>query len=79
MLKHLKVVERGFNQQVVEQLTELLERAKKGEFTESHVILKCGNGEFVTMNTGSDNIFELAGVLARAHLRTLRRADDTAT
>jgi hypothetical protein len=73
-VRALKIVPK-YNGQVVDYLTELLERAKSGEITEMIVTAKLCDGTYDHCWTGCENLFELVGMLERQKMQTLRRMD----
>jgi hypothetical protein len=73
-VRALSVV-RGYNQQAVEFLRELLARAEGGEIVEILCAVKLARGEYEQCWTGCDNLHELVGQLERMKFLTLRRMD----
>lgn len=66
----------GYNKQVVEQLEELLEDAKKGEIISLTTIVERKGGFFENIWTGTDDLFVLAGQAARLQHVLQCRIDD---
>lgn len=64
-----------YNQQAVDILETLLEQAKRGDITEFVATTKWNDGCYTHCWTGCENLMELAGVLERQKLNTLRRMD----
>jgi hypothetical protein len=73
-VKKLQLVPR-YNQQVIDHLEELLQRAKDGAIHEVVITVKTSAGMYDHSWTGCDNLFELVGFLERQKLAMLRRMD----
>jgi hypothetical protein len=70
----LKVAQ-GFNSQVVEHLTDLLDRARAGEITELVCVYKVNSKEYEHCWSGCEDLHELVGRLERIKHLMLRRMD----
>lgn len=72
---NLRKIERGYNKQVVDILSGLLEEAKKGQISSVVVTFQLPGSDNIWSHrwSGCDNLFELVGVLERQKFATLNR------
>ena len=66
----------GYKADVEVICNELLESAKSGQIIEMVICTKRRDGGFYHQYSGSENLYELAGYLARMAYRVQKRIDD---
>jgi len=74
MTAELKIIrDKGFNQQCIDILKELLQQAESGEIYELVAMTNYGSGHYETRYTDSENLMELVGHIEKIKWRMLER------
>ncbi len=79
MSKVVALPEPGYNAQVVQLLTQLLEEAKRGDIISIVVVSELKGGVIASSWSGSDDLYKLAGGAARLQHVLQRRIDQSLT